>query len=372
MDKSTANTSLKNLNTEANTLSPSSLISLYEIDVTDLAVKEILIKNSKFNRNPDQTVFRFHNNLKLTQNSIFFQGKEYFAAPIYSSGFEVNSKGTAAKPKLQMTFSEEGVPLMRFFKDLMQDLEDMVGAKVYRLRTFSRFLDAKNFYKVDAAGNIQNDSAGNPIIVNPRVPRNFSPDANAQFPTDLFFIDRKSGQSKNSIEFELSSYIDFEQIKLPARIVSAKRCPWTYRGAGCCYEYKNLANAEKHGSSTLPTEAPPMANELNEPIKDILKNSSPSINYRDVQPLKWEPKTYQAGTPIYITVDGINYYYVAKTTVPATSPPPNTAFWIADQCSKNIAGCKLRWGANTKGAQTAAARNGYLPFGGFPAITSNY
>ena len=115
-----------------------------------------------------------------------------------------------------------------------------------------------------------------------------------------------------------------------------------------------------------------MANELNEPIKDILKNSSPSINYRDVQPLKWEPKTYQAGTPIYITIDGINYYYVAKTTVPATSPPPNTAFWIADQCSKNIAGCKLRWGANTKGAQTAAARNGYLPFGGFPAITSNY
>jgi len=48
MDKATANTSIKNLNTEANTLSPSSLISLYEIDVTDLAIKELLIKNSKF------------------------------------------------------------------------------------------------------------------------------------------------------------------------------------------------------------------------------------------------------------------------------------------------------------------------------------
>jgi len=371
MEKSEAQTSIKNLSTEANTLTPSSLIFLYEIDVTDLAVKELLIKNSKFNRNPDQTVFRFHNNLKLTQNSIFFQGKEYHAAPIHASGFEVNSKGSAARPKLQMTISEDGIPTLRFFKDLMQDLEDMVGAKVYRRRTFSRFLDAKNFYKVNSSGVIQNDSEGNPIVINPRVPRNFSPDPNASFPSDLFFIDRKSGQNKNSIEFELSSYIDLEQIKLPARVVSAKRCPWTYRGAGCCYEYTTLAT-DKHANATLPTSAPPVASELDEPITQTLSNLTPEVNYRDVQPQLWKPVSYTAGTPVFITVKGINYYYVAKTAVPATSPPPNTAYWIADQCSKTIAGCRLRWGEGSKGAATSVVRNGYLPFGGFPAISSNY
>ena len=371
MNKTTAQTSIKNLSTEANTLTPSALISLYEIDVTDLAVKELLIKNSKFNKNPDQTVFRFHNNLKLTQSSIFFKDKEYFAAPIHASGFEINSKGTAARPKLQMTISEEGIAVLRFFKDLMQDLEDMVGSKVYRIRTFARFLDAKNFYKVDTNNNIVNDSDGNPIIVNSRVPRNFSPDPNASFPTDLFFIDRKSGENKNSIEFELSSYLDLEQIKLPARIVSSKRCPWTYRGAGCCYEYASDA-AGVHEGSILPTQAPPVANELDESIVEILKKQTPQVNYRDVKPEPWTSKSFTAGTPVYITVKGIRYYYVAKTTVPATSPPPNTAYWIADHCSKTITGCRLRWGINSPGQLNSIGRNGYLPFGGFPAISTNY
>ena len=33
-----------------------------------------------------------------------------------------------------------------------------------------------------------------------------------------------------------------------------------------------------------------------------------------------------------------------KDPVPLDTPPPNTAYWIADQCSKSLNGCRLRWG----------------------------
>ena len=40
-------------------------------------------------------------------------------------------------------------------------------------------------------------------------------------------------------------------------------------------------------------------------------------------------------------------------------PPPNGQYWIADQCSKSVKGCKTRFGENA------------LPFGGFYGV-SNY
>ena len=45
--------------------------------------------------------------------------------------------------------------------------------------------------------------------------------------------------------------------------------------------------------------------------------------------------------------------------MPINIPPPNGQYWIADQCSKSIQGCKIRFGENP------------LPFGGFYGV-SNY
>ena len=56
--------------------------------------------------------------------------------------------------------------------------------------------------------------------------------------------------------------------------------------------------------------------------------------------------------------------------MPKANPPPDTEYWVADQCTKTITGCKFRWqnpeiGFESKlGGPMGAA----LPFGGFPAL----
>ena len=51
------------------------------------------------------------------------------------------------------------------------------------------------------------------------------------------------------------------------------------------------------------------------------------------------------------------FYYCVKSheSTPTKNPAINREFWIADQCSKTLDGCRLRFGSA-----------GYLPFGGFP------
>ena len=56
-------------------------------------------------------------------------------------------------------------------------------------------------------------------------------------------------------------------------------------------------------------------------------------------------------------------------------PCPNTNYWVADECSKDLTGCRLRWGLYAQGGvkndplneQSCAITPGKLPFGGFPA-----
>ena len=65
--------------------------------------------------------------------------------PIEANGYETNSKGQAATPKLGLAVKDDGVPEFRQLKSLMRDLEDLIGAKVTRIRTFAKFLDAENW-----------------------------------------------------------------------------------------------------------------------------------------------------------------------------------------------------------------------------------
>ena len=75
----------------------------------------------------------------------------------------------------------------------------------------------------------------------------------------------------------------------------------------------------------------------------------------------------------YIEKDKIKYYYVAKENlsldINKKNPPPNTTYWMADQCSKSLNGCRLRWGSEAKVSANDCpiGYNKGLPFGGFPA-----
>ena len=82
----------------------------------------------------------------------------------------------------------------------------------------------------------------------------------------------------------------------------------------------------------------------------------------------WEQnKSYVDKAVVYIVHKDKRYYFVAKKSVPANTPPPNDEYWVADKCSKTLAGCKVRWDSEVN--LPKSPYNGALPFGGFPAIT---
>lgn len=330
MNKSEAQSSILKLNTENNKLNPSVKIIFYEIDLTDLALDLSIITNGEVNSNPDSNIIRLHNNFKLFSKNLIWQGKTYHVAPIQEEGFEVNSTGTAPTPKLSISVEDDSgaEPVLAKIKTKIRDLNGLIGAKLTRKSTFVKYLDSENFIEIEP-------------------PEDFDPDPNAHFPDDVFYFDRKSKESKNIIEYEFSSLLDLKSAKLPNRIVSATKCPFQYRGAGCLYEYKSRRVTSQHGNileSTLPEVAVSVANDKNERIMDILKNqtgftSTTTITDRG----QWQKNvTYSLADQVYIPKNGIKYYFVCKKSNTNISPP-NQTYWITDSCAKDPTGCGLRW-----------------------------
>lgn len=357
----------KKLNTDIFALNPSAVISLFIIDFTDIAF-DLGISNQQ------DTVFRFHNNLKLTINDILFNtdkafdpvtGEDildrYVAAPIRAEGFEYSGRGTLPTPKLSLTVQEENLTLMTSLKRQIYAMNDLSGAKVTRIRTLAKYLHPNNFLAGDA-------------------PENNAHDRYAEFQREIFYIDRKSAENKSYLEFELASALDLHNIKLPGRIVSSTRCVWQYRGCGCMYEQEYRTNSQTietihgiyNGHSTiqtfLPDFAPPVATENDELISEII-----GIGQGDIKILgKYDStQTYTKGDAVFLDKGGVKYYYVCKNAT-ATTAPPSSTDWVADRCSKTIRGCKFRWGPNGQAvygtpATEAGYSRDYLSFGGFPA-----
>jgi len=237
-------------------------------------------------------------------------------------------------------------PLLGLFKINIKRLDDLSGAKVTRRRTFAKYIDARNF-----PGNT--------------APDGFAPDPNLQFIPDVFYIDRKSNESKSVIEFELVSLLDFEGVKLPNRVIFAKRCVATYRGEGCNFEY-SARRTSIHGSAALPALAPPTANEKDEPIAEIIGSNASMTSPTLYDPNKMTAGGYFNGSAVYITKNNINYYFVCKVSNPPVGPP-NLNYWEPDACGKLIKSCRLRWGSNgTAKMGGSGLVLGQLPFVGFP------
>ena len=84
ISKSQAQTAMKNLQAEATSLSPTALIELFEIDLSDILSPDKLIDREEFNalnvflggslevniHNQEINLFRFHNYLKLISRNI--------------------------------------------------------------------------------------------------------------------------------------------------------------------------------------------------------------------------------------------------------------------------------------------------------------
>ncbi len=356
MTKNQAKVSLKNLYGEVLSLAPSSLVSFFEIDITTALVNNNVIASAT-PANEAIRVFRFHNNVSFVTANVVWAGNTYIAMPITADGFELSARGILPTPKLTMTVSDEGISALATLKQQLSQYNDLVGCKVTRIRTLVKFLDPINF-----TDNVNPDA-----------------DPNAEFPRDIFFIDRKSQESKDVLQFELASLIDVEGVKIPFRVMVGNRCVWAYRGEGCLYESEPNPSDQStsnrvvkiHGEypySKLPTNAPPVADENDVLLVTLL---GVSLNSRGA----WNStNTYAKGDYVFVERDGIKYYFAAKTSVPSGNPPPSTTYWISESCSKLITGCRLRYGTDAAGHPAPGQANGNpffggLPFGGFPALT---
>ncbi len=179
------------IHAEIQKLAPSAVIELFVLDLSLFG----------------QGMVYFHAGTNALQQRLVWQGKAYDAFPIQVEGFEFNGNGQIPRPKLKVANVTGAITA------LVLAYQDLVGAKITRKRTLAKYLDAVNF----------------PGGVNPTA------DLSAEFADDIYYIDRKSRETRDVIEFELAASFDLEGVNLPRRQIVQNVCPWRYRSSECGY-----------------------------------------------------------------------------------------------------------------------------------------
>jgi lambda family phage minor tail protein L len=341
-------------------ISTNSLISLDPDSFVDLF--EIYIDNNL-------GIVRFHSG-KNFNNNIVYRGNQYLSIPIEYSGFEFSADGKQNRPTFKIA-NIDG-----FLTNYVKNKNDLINSKLKRIKIFVRNLDDINF-----------SQSMNPFF-GYRAKRNNVKGYGESFYEESYIVNRKTQENKYYIEFALSSPLDLENQTIPNRKISDNMCPWVYRGCGCNYgkipwpnQIIKVNNVEYPETSPnlwdgKPNQGVPVADENNVPfysksgyglnrIQNFKVYNSLTGQYTAGDFIKYIDSINHDffGSKIQQTDDNISYsFYVcikthgASLPTGAKSPPTEKEYWIKDSCSKDLTGCKLRWGSNIKG----------LPYGGFP------
>ena len=179
-------------------IAPSAVIELFqlELNVAQHGVNE---------------TYYFHAGVNATNSGdIIWNSQAYLAFPIEATEFEYTGTGSLPRPKLRI--SNIFGTITGLILSLPNGLE---GAKVTRIRTLARYIDGVNF----------------PGGTNPYG----TPDPTAEFPREIYYIDRKAGENRDLIEFELAAAFDLVGVRAPKRQCVSNVCQWIYRGAECGY-----------------------------------------------------------------------------------------------------------------------------------------
>ena len=143
------------------------------------------------------TVYRFHAGSTLNNNGeIVWAGNTYQRFPIKAEGFAFQ-KGQLPRPTLTVSNALGTITAILLNVNSTTSGNDLTGARVTRIRTLARFIDAVNF----------------PENVNPYG----TPDATAEFPQEIYKIDRKSAENREFVQFELAAVFDLAGIRAPKR-----------------------------------------------------------------------------------------------------------------------------------------------------------
>lgn len=198
------------LNADYQKLEPGSEVRLFEVDGRAFGVMEVLRFHAHNIPHAEQEILAAGDDeSRLPAKSIWWQGEEYSAWPCQIEGIESSTDGSSAQPKLSVANLDSSITALCLAYD------DLLQAKVTIHDTLATYLDAKNF-----------------------------PDGNAladptQEKLKVFYIDSKSGETNETVEFTLSSPMDLQGLMIPTRQLHSL-CTWCIRnkyrsGDGCDY-----------------------------------------------------------------------------------------------------------------------------------------
>jgi lambda family phage minor tail protein L len=185
-------------------------------------------------------VYRFHAgaNALNTPGDVIWNGNGYLRYPVQVEGFEWNGQGQLPRPKLSISNLANTISALLLIVNEETPNNDLIGAKLTRIRTLARYLDDVNF-----EGGVNPSGAVDPT---------------AEFPRDIYYIARKSAENRNVVEFECAAAFDLQHVKAPRRLCINNVCQWTYRSAvGCGYDPTQIGpfwTAADEAATTLATD----------------------------------------------------------------------------------------------------------------------
>jgi len=208
---------------ELQKVNPSAIIELFVLEL-----------DADIHGTQTQMTWRFHNGTSevldeaASYANVVFNGNEYIRMPIEAEGFEYAGKQL---PRPTLRVSNILGTITTILLTLSQGLE---GAKITRIRTLARYLDAINF---DGGYFLLEDSSSDALVledgslIKMEGGVNATADPTATFPDEIYYIDRKSAENRQLVEFELAASFDLQGVTLPKRQV----LPADFPGVGSFY-----------------------------------------------------------------------------------------------------------------------------------------
>jgi lambda family phage minor tail protein L len=199
---------------EAIKLNPDALIALYRLDMTPVGGE----------------VLDFTTEGRAGQ-PIRFGGKPFTSVPVEFSGMTISGTGSLQTPTMTVANTDGLV------QELVNSLGNLEGCKITRWRTFARCLD---------------DGA--------------SPDASSFYGPDVYLIDRKSSDTPERIQWELSALIDGQGVYI-GRTVIRDTCMWRYR------EFNQATGKFEYANATCPYAGDKYFDKDNNPVSSPEKDA---------------------------------------------------------------------------------------------------
>lgn len=197
---------------ELQKVNPSSIIELFELQLVTVL-------------HGANTIFRFHAGTNEVSNGdVIWAGNTYQRYPIEVEGFEYSGNGQLPRPRIRVSNIFGTITAILLTVNNTSSGNDLNGAKLTRIRTLARYLDAANF-----------TGGTNPYG---------TPDPTAEFPREIYYLDRKVAENRDVVEWELAAAFDLAGVRAPKRQCIANRCQWVYRSTECSYSGPPIANAD--------------------------------------------------------------------------------------------------------------------------------